>query len=211
MPADRDLVGETRYQQGIDALRVTKLAQTIEKQEVPGAMDSDDTGLALSPPDLRELIHIVGASGLAIDDCHLSTFGPVTNHPSGGLFRPKIVGANPDPGFRRDGSPTALALATASVQPGYGNTAPVQIELDPSFASDGNAVDTISALIRSHFDLGGTQINMSLVDTAKLLEASQDPIKHPDLIVRVTGSSAYFASLSSELRQLVVDRILPDE
>ncbi len=33
-------------------------------------------------------------------------------------------GPNPDPGFRKDAAPTALALAVASVQPGYGNTAP---------------------------------------------------------------------------------------
>ncbi len=34
-------------------------------------------------------------------------------------------GANPDPGFRRDGAPTAMAVAIAAVQPGYGNTAPI--------------------------------------------------------------------------------------
>ena len=33
-------------------------------------------------------------------------------------------GPNPDPGFRKDGAPTALAVAVAAVQPGYGNTAP---------------------------------------------------------------------------------------
>lgn len=117
-------------------------------------------------------------------------------------------GANPYPGFRRDGAPTALALAVASVQPGFGNTGPMQIELDPSFTSDDKSVDTISSLIRSHFALGGTQINMNLVDAAKILEAHNDPSKHPDLIVRVTGFSAYFASLSPQLRRMVVDRIL---
>jgi len=117
-------------------------------------------------------------------------------------------GANPYPGYRKDGAPTALAIAVASVQPGYGNTAPMQIELDPSFVKDGRAVDTIASLIRSHFELGGTQINMNLVDAARVLEAHKDPSKYPDMIVRVTGFSAYFASLSPEFRQLVVDRII---
>ncbi len=38
--------------------------------------------------------------------------------------------------------------------------------------------------------------------------AHEDPSLYPDLVVRVTGFSAYFASLSPKFRQLVVDRIL---
>ncbi len=117
-------------------------------------------------------------------------------------------GANPDPGFRKDGAPTALAVAIAAVQPGYGNVAPMQIELDPSFSPSETHIEMISSLIRAHFDLGGTQINMNVMDAARVLEAHQDPSKYPDLVVRVTGFSAYFASLSPEFRQLVVDRIL---
>ena len=66
----------------------------------------------------------------------------------------------------------------------------------------------VADLIRTHFERGGTQINMNIMDVAQVLEAHQDPSKYPDLVVRVTGFSAYFASLSPEFRQLVVDRIL---
>jgi formate C-acetyltransferase len=41
-----------------------------------------------------------------------------------------------------------------------------------------------------------------------LLEAHENPETHPDLVVRVTGFTAYFASLSPKFRQLVVDRFL---
>ncbi len=119
-------------------------------------------------------------------------------------------GANPDPGFRRDGAPSAMAVAIAAVQPGYGNTAPMQIELDPALSRDDGGVDLIADLITTHFDLGGTQINMNVMDAAQVLEAHQDPSKYPDLVVRVTGFSAYFASLSPEFRQLVVDRIIAE-
>ena len=122
--------------------------------------------------------------------------------------QPITQGSNPEPGFRKDGAPTALAVAIASVQPGYGNTAPMQLELDPTITRDEEAVDNVTSLITSHFQLGGTQINLNLLDTARILEAHKDPSKYPDLIVRVTGFSAYFASLSPEFRQLVVDRII---
>ncbi len=117
-------------------------------------------------------------------------------------------GSNPDPGFRRDGAPTAMAAAIASVQPGYGNTAPMQLELDPMISKEEEGVALVSGLIRTHFQLGGTQINLNIMDAEKVLEAHKDPSKYPDLVVRVTGFSAYFASLSPAFRQLVVDRLI---
>jgi formate C-acetyltransferase len=125
-------------------------------------------------------------------------------------FAPVSHGANPAPGFRRDGAPTALALAVASVQSGYGNACPMQIDMDPGISRDVEGVEKVAQLIRTHFDLGGTQINMNVVDVAKILEAHKDPSLYPDLIVRVTGFSAYFASLSPEMRQFVVDRIIDE-
>jgi len=119
-------------------------------------------------------------------------------------------GANPDPGFRRDGAPTAMAAAIASVQPGYGNTAPMQLELDPMISRQEEGIDLVCDLIRTHFELGGTQINLNIMDAEKVLEAHKDPEKYPDLVVRVTGFSAYFASLSPAFRQLVVDRIIAE-
>jgi pyruvate-formate lyase len=117
-------------------------------------------------------------------------------------------GANPNPGFRVDAAATALAQAIALVQPGFGNTAPMQIDIDPGLARDEEGVAIVESLVRTHFALGGTQINMNVVDAKTILEAHADPSKHPDLVVRVTGFSAYFASLSPELRQFVVDRML---
>jgi formate C-acetyltransferase len=40
------------------------------------------------------------------------------------------------------------------------------------------------------------------------MEAHANPASHPDLVVRVTGFTAYFCTLSQEFRQLVVDRFI---
>jgi formate C-acetyltransferase len=119
-------------------------------------------------------------------------------------------GCNPDPGFRKDGAPTALAVATALVQSGYGNTAPLQLDMDPMISKEEGGVDKVVNLIKAHFDLGGTQINLNVMDRNKVLEAHKDPSKYPDLVVRVTGFSAYFASLSADFRQQIVDRIVTE-
>ncbi len=126
---------------------------------------------------------------------------------------PVSHGPNPDPGFNegKGGTPTQMVTAVASVQPGYGNAAPLQLDLDPGMGNSKEDLDKVAALIKSHFDMGGTLININVLDKKTILEAHKDPYKYPELIVRVTGFSAYFASLSPELRQYVVDRIIDNE
>lgn len=119
-------------------------------------------------------------------------------------------GANPNPGFREDGAFTAMAKAIAGVQPGYGNTAPFQLELNPTITDREKAIENVAAVISGHFDLGGTLVNVNIVDADKIREADRDLSRYPNLIVRVTGFSAYFAALSPEFRKLVVDRIVQD-
>jgi len=119
-------------------------------------------------------------------------------------------GANPDPGFRKDGAPSAMAAAIARVQCRWGNSSPMQIELDPGLTRDEGGLEKVHDLLKTHIDMGGTQINLNVMDADKVIEAHEDPTKYPDLVVRVTGFSAYFASLSPAFRQLVVDRIIAE-
>ena len=119
-------------------------------------------------------------------------------------------GANPHPGFRKDGALTALSTAVASVQCGYGNTAPMQLELSPSVADGENAVDIVEAMLKTHFAMGGTLVNINVMDKGILLDAYDHPEKYPDLIVRVTGFTAYFIALSPEFRKMIVDRVITD-
>jgi len=117
-------------------------------------------------------------------------------------------GANPNPRFRVDGAPTAQSCGIASVQCGYGNTAPLQIEFDPCVAADENGIDIIERFIIAHFEQGGTLININVLDGDTLARAHENPELYPDLVVRVTGFTAYFATLSPQFRQLVVERFL---
>jgi formate C-acetyltransferase len=117
-------------------------------------------------------------------------------------------GANPHPGFRKDGAVTAMANSIAAVQPGYGNTAPIQLELDPALGDNSESIDKLVSMIRTFFTTGNTLLNINIIDEKMILEAHEDPSQYPDLVVRVTGFTAYFSMLSKDFRQLVVDRIL---
>ena len=118
--------------------------------------------------------------------------------------------ADPDPGFMPDGggAPTAKANAVARVQPRWGNTTPLQLDIEEDLSRQIGGIESVEALIKGHNEMGGTLINLNVISGEQILEAHADPSKCPDLVVRVTGYSAYFRSLSPEYRQQIVDRLL---
>jgi formate C-acetyltransferase len=120
--------------------------------------------------------------------------------------------ANPDPGFVADGgsAPTAKSNAVAAVQPRWGNSAPLQLDLDSHLSREIGGIEAVEALITGHEELGGTLININVIAKEQILEAHADPSKYPDLVVRVTGYSAYFKTLSPQYRQQIVDRLLAE-
>jgi len=130
-----------------------------------------------------------------------------------GAGDPISFGANPNPGRLHGGAlvPTALSTAIAKVQSGYGNPAPLQFDVDPGLVSDEEGVEKFDAFLRAHFELGGTLINANILDREKVLDACRNPSKYPDLVVRVTGFSVYFASLSDAFRKLVYERVVAME
>lgn len=80
------------------------------------------------------------------------------------------------------------------------------IQSDPGMARGEEAVDKICDDILTLFDQGGTLLN--IINAQQILAANENPDLFPDLVVRVTGFTAYFCLLTPEFRKLVVDRIL---
>jgi len=122
--------------------------------------------------------------------------------------------SEPDPGFARGVStfsPSLKANAVAISQGGFGNSAPLHLDIDTNMLKKEGGVDALIALIHTHNHMGGTLINLNCITREQIMKAHEDPSTYPDLIVRVTGYSAFFASLSKEYRQQIVDRFLSNE
>ncbi|MGE5222060.1 MAG: pyruvate formate lyase family protein, partial [Omnitrophica WOR_2 bacterium] len=85
--------------------------------------------------------------------------------------------SNPDPGFARDGSsgPTAKANAVAATQPGWGNSAPLQLDVDSHLLAETGGIEALEALIKTHNAMGGTLINLNVVSKEMVLAAHADP------------------------------------
>ncbi len=121
--------------------------------------------------------------------------------------------SEPDPGFAQgltSFSPTLKANAVAIAQAGYGNSAPLHLDIDSDMMLREGGIEALIALIKTHNDMGGTLINLNCVTKDQIMKAHENPDNFPDLVVRVTGYSAFFASLSKDYRQQVVDRYLTD-
>ena len=82
------------------------------------------------------------------------------------------------------------------------------IQSDPGMARGEEAVDKICDDILTLFDQDGTLLNINIINAQQILAVNENPDLFPDLVVRVTGFTAYFCLLTPEFRKLVVDRIL---
>jgi len=62
------------------------------------------------------------------------------------------------------------------------------------------------ALMRTYFQLGGQQIQPTVVSTEQLRRAQADPDAYRDLVVKVGGYSTYFVDLGNEIQNEIIAR-----
>lgn len=70
----------------------------------------------------------------------------------------------------------------------------------------GEAMDKYQSLLQTYFELGGEQIQINTINKNILEAARKNPEAYQNLVVRVTGFSAYFVSLTPEVQQELIDR-----
>ena len=69
-----------------------------------------------------------------------------------------------------------------------------------------NQIDNLVSLLDGYVEKGGHHLNVNVFTKETLLDAQKHPEKYPHLIVRVTGFSARFTSLSPEWQTYVLTR-----
>lgn len=112
------------------------------------------------------------------------------------------------PSFGRDrNGPTAVIRSVAKVDyalaPG-GNV--VNMKLHPGAVAGESGLKALAALIRTCFELGGVQLQFNTIGRELLLDAMEHPERHGDLVVRVSGFSAYFTRLERAVQEDVLAR-----
>ena len=128
-----------------------------------------------------------------------------SGRPSGA---PLANGLSPADGMDRRGPTAALSsVARLDLAGKAKNGITVNLKLDPTVLPQGEGgVDAVSALIRGYAAAGGMQVQLNVMDPEVLQQARAHPERHPWLLVRVSGYSAYFADLAPAVQQEIIQR-----
>jgi pyruvate formate-lyase/glycerol dehydratase family glycyl radical enzyme len=86
------------------------------------------------------------------------------------------------------------------------NGASHTLSVSPSMVRDAEHRAKLAALLRAYDRVGGTCLQINVVDPATLRAAQADPETYRNLLVRVTGYNAYFVMLGKEIQDEIIAR-----
>jgi len=113
---------------------------------------------------------------------------------------------SPTNGAEKKG-PTATINSLAKIDHtkiGFGDSLNMRF---PKYLLNSNkGVESLEALIQTYFEKGGFHIQFNTIGTETLRDAKEHPEKYEDLIVRVSGYSAYFTRLGKEIQDDIIER-----
>ncbi len=141
-------------------------------------------------------------------------FWTMTNHAGQG----KLTGALPN--GRRAWRPFASGITPVSqAAADLAGCLEAVAKLDGSFIPGGVALNLKYPEVRSaedvarfgdaveaYFRMGGLQIQFNVMSYEMLLDAREHPERYPDLLVRVSGYSAYFKDLNEAMKDEIITR-----
>lgn len=79
--------------------------------------------------------------------------------------------------------------------------------LNLKYTPEGNGMlDNFMASIEGYFENGGMEIQFNIINRETLLDAVKNPDKYPELLVRVSGYTAYFKDLCPQMQKEIIDR-----
>ena len=106
------------------------------------------------------------------------------------------------------------ALNSVAKQPArcLANGVALNLKYTPEFADTAKMLNNFVASVEGYFDDadgerdGGMEIQFIIRDHNTLVNAVKDPETHSELLVRVSGYTAYFKDLSPQMQKEIIDR-----
>jgi pyruvate formate-lyase/glycerol dehydratase family glycyl radical enzyme len=103
--------------------------------------------------------------------------------------------------------PTALLNSVAHVDSTLSpNGYALNLRFDPHVLAGERGVEILTALMEGFFDSGGMEMQFNVIDPEMLLDAYENPGKHPGIVVRVAGYCAYFDDLPATVKEEIIAR-----
>ncbi|MBE6356407.1 MAG: hypothetical protein E7058_04755 [Lentisphaerae bacterium] len=86
------------------------------------------------------------------------------------------------------------------------NGCPLDVRLCAGIRKVSGAADVLAQLLRTFVEKGGLYLQIDVVDPDILRAAKKDPDRFPNLVVRISGWSARFASLDEKWQDMIINR-----
>ncbi len=171
-----------------------------------------DQLLALFDRVISENVNTRGGrwmAGVYSMTCHRSMGRKMGALPSGRLAgAPMADGIAPTDGSDCLG-PTASLNSVAQLNPdNIPNGINLNLKFDANTVKGKAGATLLQGLIKGYFRQGGMQVQINVLDPKVLLAAKECPESHRNLLVRISGYSAYFVDLSPEMQDEIIARTL---
>jgi pyruvate formate-lyase/glycerol dehydratase family glycyl radical enzyme len=109
--------------------------------------------------------------------------------------------------FGTKNGPTAILKSVASLDHAkMPNGMALNMKFNKSLFNNAEKIDIFKDLFASYFKEGGMQLQFTIQDVETLIDAKRHPEKYPDLMVRISGYTAYFADLSDRMKDEIINR-----
>jgi len=135
-------------------------------------------------------------------------YGPLTGSTPDGRVKGRFLSNGICPSAGRDAKgPTAVAQSVGAIGM---ETAPNGASHTMSFSQavlrDPEHRAKFAAFLRAYGRVGGTALQVNVIDPETLREAQRNPGEYANLLVRVTGYNAYFVSLGKTIQDEIIAR-----
>ncbi len=139
---------------------------------------------------------------------HHATMGGMTGAtPDGRLAKTSFASSfSPTQGSELCGPTEVIKTVTAVDHTRFGNGMVLDLKFTPSFFRADGHRQAFQQMVDAYFMLGGMEIQFNVVSKETLIAAQQNPKEYQNLIVRVSGFSAYFCTLNKLVQDEIIAR-----
>jgi pyruvate formate-lyase/glycerol dehydratase family glycyl radical enzyme len=120
--------------------------------------------------------------------------------------QPLADGVSPANGCDRCGPTASLMSVAGSCGTHVANGLALNERLDPCCVAGPVGTALMDGLTQGYFAAGGQQVQYNILDVSVLLDAKRHPERHRDLVVRISGYSAYFNDLTEAMQDDIIAR-----
>lgn len=110
------------------------------------------------------------------------------------------------PGTDTEGVTALVKSAAEAIDTVRYSSNHLNVKFTPSALEEPHGTKMLTSVIKTYCDYGGSHIQFNCVQSDTLKEAKEIPFEHKDLVVRVSGFSAYFTRLDGGVQDEIIKR-----